>query len=632
MQLRSKVIALLLTLFAAYAGIEYAIQRWVVYPGFLALEREEASKNVERAVQALQRDLDLLVPSATDWAVWDDTYQFVQDRNEDFVASNLNFQALKALAVNVVAIYDSAGGLLWSGAYDLNAEKALELPKLVRPQLSADHFLMQKSSGEEPVVGIFQTEAGSMLVAAHAVLTSAGEGPPMGSVLMGRLLDAEAVARLGTQARVDLRMVAPHTTQRPLVATQEPGRIAQTTAELVETSAFTVGHTTVMDIHGNPALTLMVTTARDISVRGRDALRFASLSLLVAGSLVLLLLVVVLRRTVLDPVSRLTAHVTVLGASDDLTARIDSDRQDEIGVLSREFDHMVQRLAETRQRLLEQSYNSGVAEMASGVLHNIGNAITPVGVKLGSLKAALRQAPVEDIDLAAAELADPAIDPGRRDDMHRFFELAGKELSAVVRRTSRDLEEILAQVDHVQLILADQQRFSRADRVVEAVVVARLVHETVELLPETARARMDVELDPGVHEVSPVRASRVALQQVVSNLLINAAEAIGDHGGREPAQVRVSAEEEVLEGIPMVRLRFADPGAGISAETLPHIFERGFSTKSRGSGMGLHWSANTVLALGGRMYAESDGAGRGACLHVLLPQAVEANASLENAA
>jgi sensor domain CHASE-containing protein len=391
MQLRSKVIALLLTLFAAYAGIEYAIQRWVVYPGFLALEREEASKNVERAVQALQRDLDLLVPSATDWAVWDDTYQFVQDRNEDFVASNLNFQALKALAVNVVAIYDSAGGLLWSGAYDLNAEKALELPKLVRPQLSADHFLMQKSSGEEPVVGIFQTEAGSMLVAAHAVLTSAGEGPPMGSVLMGRLLDAEAVARLGTQARVDLRMVAPHTTQRPLVATQEPGRIAQTTAELVETSAFTVGHTTVMDIHGNPALTLMVTTARDISVRGRDALRFASLSLLVAGSLVLLLLVVVLRRTVLDPVSRLTAHVTVLGASDDLTARIDSDRQDEIGVLSREFDHMVQRLAETRQRLLEQSYNSGVAEMASGVLHNIGNAITPVGVKLGDRSGPARR-------------------------------------------------------------------------------------------------------------------------------------------------------------------------------------------------------------------------------------------------
>ena len=62
-------------------------------------------------------------------------------------------------------------------------------------------------------------------------------------------------------------------------------------------------------------------------------------------------------------------------------------------------------------------------------------------------------------------------------------------------------------------------------------------------------------------------------------------------------------------------------GTGIAMEQMPHLFERGFSTKTRGSGIGLHWCANTVSAMGGRIYATSPGIGQGACLHLLLPLA-----------
>jgi signal transduction histidine kinase len=533
----------------------------------------------------------------------------------------------------VLAFYNRTGELVWGGAYDLDTEQPLELPKLVRTQLPAEHFLRQRFSSEEPVAGIVQTELGPFLVVSRPVLTSAGEGPPMGSVLMGRALDAAAITRLAAQARVELRAMAPgRTVVRPVTEVREPSRLARNATELVETSATTVGETTIMDIRGNPALTLMVTTPRDISARGRDALGFATLSLGVVGGLVLVLLLVLLRRTVLDPVSRLTAHATALGASDDLNVRLELARKDEIGVLAGEFDHMVERLADARKRLLEQSYKAGVAEMASGVLHNIGNAITPVGVKLSTLKEALHQAPVEEIDLAAAELADPATDPGRRAEMQSFVGLAGKELSDLVRRTSRDLEAIENHVGHVQLILADQQRFSRAERVLEPVLVPQLVLETVPLVPDELRGRMTVELDSSVPHVRPVRVARVALQQVVSNLLINAAEAIGESGGRQPGRVEVSAYEEMLEGVRMVHLRFADNGHGIPAENVARIFERGFTTKPRGSGMGLHWSANTVLALGGRIYAESDGPGLGACIHLLLPRAAVESELLESAA
>jgi signal transduction histidine kinase len=450
---------------------------------------------------------------------------------------------------------------------------------------------------------------------------------------MARVLDAEAIARLGAQAQVDLRATPPPAGAQPQTEIQKSGTLSRTGATLVETLATTVGQTTVMDVYGEPALTLVVTTPRKISAQGRETLQFASLSLGLAGGLLLATLLVVLRRSVLDPLSRLTAQVTALGTNDDFSVRLHLARRDEIGVLAREFDRMVENLAEARQRLLEQSYKSGIAEMASGVLHNIGNAITPLGVKLGNLKEVLHQAPVEEVDLAIAELADPATEPRRRSDMQGFVELASQELATLVRRTSQDLDGIQTQVDHVQQILAEQQRFSRAERVIEAVAVLPLIQETIRLLSENVRECLRVEVDPGVQQVGPVRATRVVLQQVISNLLINAAEAVADCRRQQPSgRVRISAAEEMREGVPMVHLRFADNGAGIPAENLPRIFTRGFSTKSRGSGMGLHWSANTVIALGGRMYAESAGPDQGACLHVLLPQAGTRQESLGNAA
>jgi C4-dicarboxylate-specific signal transduction histidine kinase len=236
------------------------------------------------------------------------------------------------------------------------------------------------------------------------------------------------------------------------------------------------------------------------------------------------------------------------------------------------------------------------------------------------------------MDLAAGELADPATDPGRRADVQDFVALAGRELAQLVRRTSREVDGIQEQVSHVQLILADQQRFSRAERVIESVALPRLLEETVRLLPEALRDGVRVEVDPEVHQTPPVRTSRVALQQVLTNLLINAAEAVAEAGRPGPGLVRVSAQEEVRDETPVVHLRFADDGAGIAPEHLPRIFESGFSTKGRGSGMGLHWCANTVVALGGRLYAESDGPGRGACLNLLLPRAVPQKSDLEDAA
>jgi signal transduction histidine kinase len=328
-----------------------------------------------------------------------------------------------------------------------------------------------------------------------------------------------------------------------------------------------------------------------------------------------------LHSTILSPLNTLTSHSVHLGETDDLLSRLTLNRKDEIGVLANAFDQMIDRLAETRRKLVDQSFYAGIAEMASGVLHNIGNAVTPLQGQVLAVKDELQKAPAEEMKIAVRELADASTPMDRRNDLARFVELAGSEMAKSIDRTRKLAADITAQVEYIHRILADQERYSRAARVLEPLAMDALVLDSVHTLPLRLQAAMTVEVDPGVSQVGQVVASRAALQQVIGNLLINAAESIiesGEAGGR----LLVSATREPVEGTPMAHFRFEDNGGGIQAEHLSRMFERNFSTKGRNSGLGLHWSSNTISAFRGRLYARNNEGKQGACLHLLLPLAV----------
>ena len=329
---------------------------------------------------------------------------------------------------------------------------------------------------------------------------------------------------------------------------------------------------------------------------------------------------------VLTPTRRLTEHAVTVGQRGDLSARLNLNRRDEFGVLAQEFDQMVERLATARKALIDQSYQSGIAEMASGVLHNIGNAITPLKVRVANLESAIREAPTVELPMALTEWADLETPPDRRNDLEQFIDLAGREIATVLDTAAGQLAEIARQIEHVQNILSDQERFSRAARVLEPMPVADLMHESVALLGDDWSREFQLELDARLTTVGAMWGSRVAVQQILINLLKNAAEAIQEHSAPPgTGRITVDADIEFSAGRSMVHLRIADNGIGIAPEHALRLFERGFSTKARSSsGLGLHWCAVTAAAMNGQLHAESAGVGQGACLHLLLPHAESA--------
>jgi signal transduction histidine kinase len=348
---------------------------------------------------------------------------------------------------------------------------------------------------------------------------------------------------------------------------------------------------------------------------------------------VLILLVSVLNRLVLTPLAVVTRHAVALDEGKDLTTRLDLARTDEIGVLARELDRMVARVAESRTQLVDQSFQAGFAELAKGVLHNLGNAMTPIGVRLANLRERLRAAPSDDAEQAVAELQAGPVDPQRSADLEEFLRLACRELAGTVRSAQADVEVMTRQANAIQTALAEQMRSARNEHVIEPVRLTELVAQSLEIVPDSCRQRLVVDTDDTLRKLGVVRVARTVLRLILQNLIINAADAVRD-AGKEKGVLRVSAEITREAERQQLHLQFQDDGVGIPAQNLDRVFEKGFSTKSpeTNHGIGLHWCANAINALGGRIWAASEGPGRGASMHLLVPLIARETMSLAGAA
>jgi two-component system NtrC family sensor kinase len=402
---------------------------------------------------------------------------------------------------------------------------------------------------------------------------------------------------------------------------------------LEETDALTRVYRTYSDVYGEPLMTLKVDVPREISARGTRAVAYASAYLIVAAVIVLLLLVMVLNRVILRPLAAVTRHAVALGENEDLTTRLALKRSDEFGVLAREFDRMVERVAESRTQLVDQSFQAGFAELAKGVLHNLGNAMTPIGVRLANLDDRLRAAPVEEAEQGFAELQEGVDDPGRRSDLQDFMRLAAHELAVTVRNAQEDVAVMKRQSSMVQSTLSEQMRTARNEHVIEPVRLTELLAQSLEIVPDAARQRLMIDSDDSLRRLGVVRLARTVLRLVLQNLVINAADAVRD-AGKEKGSLCLSAEILRDADREQLHLTCQDDGVGIPPEDLARVFERGFTTKSLDTnhGIGLHWCANAVGALGGRIWAASEGPGHGTAMHVLVPLATRETIELAGAA
>ncbi len=342
---RKTLLIIALTTIGLVGGL-FLISRFLLNRGFGKLEEQFARENVGRASTAIANDLTALDRTTSEYAAWDQTYAYAQGKKPEFTKTEFPSTTFQQLQISFVAIYDNNGNLLFSKGFDLDRGGEAALPPDLDEHLKPSSQLLTHRNMLSREAGILSLQNGPVLIDARPILTSGNEGPILGTMVMGRVLDLAEFSRLSviTQTPIkpeqlnagpldpDFRAAANE------ISHEEPVAVRELSSDSV------AGYEELKDIYGKPAIIIRVSLPRPIYAQGQTSL-LQFLLLLLASALVFgAVILKLLERIVISRVANLTDDITQIGASGDLSARLVVAGKDELAYLGTAINGMLEDL------------------------------------------------------------------------------------------------------------------------------------------------------------------------------------------------------------------------------------------------------------------------------------------------
>jgi signal transduction histidine kinase len=275
------------------------------------------------------------------------------------------------------------------------------------------------------------------------------------------------------------------------------------------------------------------------------------------------------------------------------------------------------------QELMTVSRQAGMAEVATAVLHNVGNVLNSVNVSATLAAEGLRDSRSGDVALVAAMMKENSSDLGqflahdpKGRQIPQYLVRLGEQLAGEKRFLLGELESLTKNIHHIKNIVAMQQSYARVSGVLNTISVADLIENALQM---TAGGldRHDIQIvrDFGAAGSLEITVEENKVLQILVNLISNAKDACAaSEQTRKLVTIRVTSDEN------RVKIACTDNGVGIPPENMTRIFAHGFTTRKNGHGFGLHSAALAAKELGGTLQAASEGPGQGATFSLDLPR------------
>jgi len=289
--------------------------------------------------------------------------------------------------------------------------------------------------------------------------------------------------------------------------------------------------------------------------------------------------------------------------------------------LEKMVEQRTHELREAQQRLVLAARQAGMAEIATNVIHNVGNVLSSINVSLDVAQRALAELPVPSVSNLAAlleenrdRLADFLTTDEKGRMLPRFVAKLGERLASGRDKAALDLSNIRDNLGHVAEIVRIQQSHAGSSQLIELADIAEIVDSAVRIsFPATSHEPIEVRRD--YEPLPPLPVDRHKVQLVLINVVTNARHALS--GIADKPRTLTLKIRRPSKG--WLAVDVADTGVGIRADDLERIFQFGFTTRDGGHGFGLHASSLACREMGGRLLASSDGIGKGATFTLELP-------------
>ena len=321
----------------------YFILSALLLDRFSRIEVSDAQQNLNRAQAAISGELRQLEGLASDWAVWDDTYQFILNKSPQFVQKNLSAAIFHDLRANFMLFFDPQNQLVNGTAYDLESGKLQPVPAAMVASLTRHPELFQQGDLNRSQSGVVLVPGGLAEVAARPIQTSDGQGPSHGTLFIGRYLNAAEIKHLSeiTQLELNVYPISDPTIPQQVAAALKQANQNGASSIQPQSKEQILAISVINDWFNEPNVAIVVQLPRPIYQQAQTTLNLLLGALCICGLVFLGLSTLLSDRFILRRLEVLNSQVGQIGFESNPHARLTVTGNDELAVLSRSINGML---------------------------------------------------------------------------------------------------------------------------------------------------------------------------------------------------------------------------------------------------------------------------------------------------
>jgi signal transduction histidine kinase len=299
-------------------------------------------------------EVNSLSDKSTDWAAWDDTYKFIDDKNQAYIKSNLVDQTFMGLKINLIIFLNNNGEFVYSQGYDYKASKKIAVPDSLKNILQKDKTLTMFSDETSLKKGIIVLPEGILEFSSRPIITSEFKGPIKGSFILAKYLDGDVIQQLAQTTKLSLDIKKINEDSLPseylnaknnllseggkyFVDNQNPGTV--------------YGFSVITDISAKPALISKIALERSIYKQGVNVRNYLIVMISIMGASLVTLLLFFLSNQVINRLSKLSLEAAEIGKKGNFEGRVSVKGKDELASVAGSVNSMLSSLEISRDEL-----------------------------------------------------------------------------------------------------------------------------------------------------------------------------------------------------------------------------------------------------------------------------------------